>query len=67
MLYTYVQKFDNFSPHLNKALADFLHIHMRMGTRCIEPCPYGQAYVRLSIMQDRDILINYGPYNFGGL
>lgn len=44
---------------------DFLHVHMGIPTLSIQPCPHGQAYVRLSHLFHRDQLVQSGPHHFG--
>ncbi|KAG2538585.1 hypothetical protein PVAP13_9NG380500, partial [Panicum virgatum] len=36
-----------------------------LGFRSIQPCPYGQAFVRLNYYHDRDTLIQSSPHNYG--
>lgn len=46
---------------------DFLREHLRVGFRSIQPCPFGQAYVRFDFYHDRDRLINASPHVFGNV
>lgn len=50
---------------VREMLDDFLRSHKQVGFRSIQPCPYGQAYVRLSYFHDRDFLIQSSPHNYG--
>lgn len=38
---------------------------MRVGFRFIQPCHYGQAYVRFNFFHDRDRLIHTSPHQYG--
>ena len=39
---------------IRELLDDFLRNHKQIGFRAIQPCPHGQAYVRLNNYHDRD-------------
>lgn len=49
----------------HEVLDDFLRNHKRIGYRTIQPCPFGQAYVKLRRSYDRDFLIQGSPHAFG--
>lgn len=38
---------------------------MRVHFRSIQPCPFGQAYVRFNAYYDRDRMIHDSPHPFG--
>src|SRR4051812_37899898 len=38
---------------------------IEMGVRDIQECPFGEAYVRLNFVRDRDRLVNESPIPFG--
>ena len=46
-------------------LDDFLRNHRRIGYRSLQPCPYGQAFVKFDLFHDRDFLIQNSPHNYG--
>lgn len=50
---------------IRNVLDDFLRDHMRIGFRSIQPCPFGQAYVRFAFYHDRDRLIHDSPHVYG--
>lgn len=52
-------------PSIKELLDDFLRNHRRVGFHSIQPCPYGQAYVRLNFFHDRDFLIVDSPHEYG--
>lgn len=52
---------------IRDVLDDFLRNHKRVGYRTIQPCPFGQAYVKFRRDFDRDFLIQGSPHNFGNV
>lgn len=46
-------------------LDDFLCNQKEVKYRMMQPCPYGQAYVRLNSIHERDLLIQQSPHQFG--
>ena len=50
---------------IRELLDDFLRNHRQVGFRSIQPCPHGQAFVRLNYFHDRDILIQNSPHQYG--
>lgn len=49
---------------IREVLDDFLRNRKRVGYRTIQPCPYGQAYVKFKHDYDRDFLIQGSPHTF---
>lgn len=52
---------------IRNVLDDFLHHHLRIGYRTIQPCSFGQAYVCFDFYHDRDRLIHDSPHDFGNV
>lgn len=52
---------------IRNILDDFLREHLHVGYRSIQPCPFGQAYVRFNFYHDRDRLIHSSPHVFGNV
>ena len=50
---------------IKELLDDFLRNHRRVGVRMIQPCPYGQAFVKIYLFHDRDFVIQNSPHNYG--
>lgn len=50
---------------IHDVMDDFLRNHKRVGYRTIQPCPFGQAYVKFRAAYDRDFLIQGSPHEFG--
>ncbi|KAF8765330.1 hypothetical protein HU200_008706 [Digitaria exilis] len=50
---------------IRDVLDDFLRNNMRAMFSLIQPCPFGQAYVRFGTYYDRDRLIHNSPHEFG--
>nr|TKW08979.1 hypothetical protein SEVIR_6G061100v2 [Setaria viridis] len=50
---------------IRELLDDFLRNRKRVGVHSIQPCPFGQAYVRFHHVYDKDFLIGGGPHNYG--
>jgi hypothetical protein len=50
---------------IRDVLHEFLHDHARVGYTYIQPCPFGQAYVKFIYFHDRDQLIHNSPHQFG--
>ncbi|TVU51638.1 hypothetical protein EJB05_03078, partial [Eragrostis curvula] len=53
--------------HIRDVLHDFFTQHIRIPVRSIQPCPFGQAYVRFESIQDRDMLADTGLHPFGDI
>jgi hypothetical protein len=51
--------------HIRMLLNDFLRNHMDVSYRAMQPCPFGQAFVRFNYIHERDLLINQSPHQFG--
>jgi hypothetical protein len=51
--------------NIRDVLHDFLRNHARVGYTYIQPCPFGQAYVKFVYFHDRDQLIHNSPHQFG--
>ena len=52
---------------IRNVLEDFLRDEMGVTFCSIQPCPFGQAYVRFNNFHDRDRLILASPINFGNV
>lgn len=52
---------------IRNILDDLLRDHLQESYRSIQPCPFGQAYVRFSLYHDRDRLIQSSPHAFGNV
>lgn len=46
-------------------LDDFLRNQKDVSYRTMQPCPYGQAFVRFNYIHERDLLIQQSPHQFG--
>jgi hypothetical protein len=55
--------FENFRD----VLIDFLNISAQVGFKSVQKCPFGQAYVQVAHLRDRDMLINNSPHVFGDI
>lgn len=51
-------------PSIRELLDDFLRNHRQVGFRSIQPCPYGQVYVRFNFIHDRHFLISGSPHEY---
>jgi hypothetical protein len=51
--------------NIRDVLHDFLRNHACVGYTYIQPCPFGQAYVKSVYFIDRDQLIHNSPHQFG--
>jgi hypothetical protein len=51
--------------NIRDVLHDFLRNHARVDYTYIQPCPFGQAYVKFVYFHDRDQLIHNSPHQFG--
>lgn len=49
---------------VHNIIEDFLN-HRGIGFRSMQPCPFGQAYVRFNYILQRDLLIDETPHHFG--
>lgn len=49
---------------IHNILEDFLHQH-NVGFRSMQPCPFGQAYIRFNYIFERDLLIQNSPHQHG--
>uniref|UniRef100_R7WEP3 DUF7597 domain-containing protein n=1 Tax=Aegilops tauschii TaxID=37682 RepID=R7WEP3_AEGTA len=52
-------------PNVRDVLEDFIVEHRQLGLRDIQRCPFGEAYVRLTRVRDRDKLVLDSPHEFG--
>jgi len=53
--------------NIRGVIADFLADQARVGYSTIQPCPYGQTYMRFNFFHDRDFLILNSPHQFGDI
>lgn len=49
---------------IHNIIADFLR-DREIGFRSMQPCPFGQAYVRFNYIFERDLLVEMGPIPYG--
>jgi hypothetical protein len=49
---------------IHNIIEDFLR-DRGIGFRSMQPCPFGQAYVRFNYIFERDTLIEMGPIQYG--
>ncbi|CAD6219555.1 unnamed protein product [Miscanthus lutarioriparius] len=49
---------------VHNIIEDFLR-NRGIGFRSLQPCPFGQAYVRFNYIFERDLLIQEGPHHYG--
>ena len=52
-------------PNVRDVLEEFIVEHRQLGLRDIQHCPFGEAYVRLARVRDRDKLVLDSPHEFG--
>ncbi|KAG2539614.1 hypothetical protein PVAP13_9NG466914 [Panicum virgatum] len=52
---------------IRHVLEDFLRDEKGISFHSIQPCPFGQAYVRFNFFHDRDALIHGSPHTFGDI
>ncbi|XBH56170.1 hypothetical protein VPH35_078074 [Triticum aestivum] len=52
-------------PNVRDVLEEFIVVHKQLGLRDIQRCPFGEAYVRLTRVRDRDKLVLDSPHEFG--
>jgi hypothetical protein len=45
----------------------FLNTEARVGFKSVQKCPFGQAYIQLDHLRDRDMLVNISPHVFGDI
>nr|TKW29201.1 hypothetical protein SEVIR_3G380600v2 [Setaria viridis] len=50
---------------IRELLDDFLRNHKGLAIHSIQPCPYGQAYVRFHFVHEKDFLIGGGQHQYG--
>nr|TKW30157.1 hypothetical protein SEVIR_2G016600v2 [Setaria viridis] len=50
---------------IRELLDDFLRNHKGLTIHSIQPCPYGQAYVRFHFVHEKDFLIGGGQHQYG--
>lgn len=50
---------------IREMLDDFLRNHRGLAIHSIQPCPFGQAYVRFHFVHDKDFLIGGGQHEYG--
>jgi hypothetical protein len=53
--------------NVRDVLIDFLNISARVGFKSVQKCPFGQAYVQVAHLRDRDMLVNNSPHVFGDI
>uniref|UniRef100_A0A0A9A3P5 DUF7597 domain-containing protein n=1 Tax=Arundo donax TaxID=35708 RepID=A0A0A9A3P5_ARUDO len=55
--------------NIRDVLLDFVVDERRMQIKDIQPCPFGrgQAYIKLSRVHERDLLVHGSPHNSDGL
>ncbi|CAD6219938.1 unnamed protein product [Miscanthus lutarioriparius] len=51
---------------IRSILEDFLHNHVNVGYRGMQPCPHGQAFIRFNYLLERDLLIQNSPHQYEG-
>lgn len=49
---------------IHNILEDFLQ-QRNIGFRSMQPCPFGQAYIRFNYILERDMLIHESPHHYG--
>ena len=54
-----------FFPNVRDVLEEFLQEVAQVGFTEIQPCPFGEACVRVTHVRDRNRLIQQGPHGFG--
>ena len=52
-------------PNVRDVLEEFIVEHRQLGLRDIQRCLFGEAYVRLTRVRDRDKLVLDSPHEFG--
>lgn len=50
---------------IRELLDDFMRNRRRVAFHSIQPCPYGQTYVRFHFVHDKDFLISGSPHEYG--
>lgn len=50
---------------IRNVIEDFLRNQAQVGFRSMQPCPFGQAYVKFNYMHERDLLIQTSPHQYG--
>lgn len=50
---------------IRNVLVDFLTVQHQFPYEAIQPCPFGQAYVKFTYMHQRDLLIQNSPIPYG--
>lgn len=50
---------------IRNVLVDFLSVQHQFPYETIQPCPFGQAYVKFTYMHQRDLLIQNSPIPYG--
>lgn len=51
--------------NIREVLGEFFRDHLRVRVRDIQPCPFGQAYVKFDRISDHDLLGSSSPHPFG--
>ncbi|GJN16246.1 hypothetical protein PR202_gb03292 [Eleusine coracana subsp. coracana] len=51
--------------NIREVLGEFFRDHIRVRVIDMQPCPFGQAYVRFDRISDRDVLVDSSPHQFG--
>jgi hypothetical protein len=52
--------------NVRDVLMDFL-ASVRVGFKSVQKCPFGQAYIQVAHLRDRDMLVNNSPHVFGDI
>lgn len=50
---------------IRNVIEDFLRNQANVGFRSMQPCPFGQVYVRFNYMHERGPLIQTSPHPYG--
>jgi hypothetical protein len=53
--------------NVRDVLIGFLNTNARVGFKSVQKCPFGQAYIQLAHLRDRDMLVNNSPHVFGDI
>jgi hypothetical protein len=53
--------------NVRDVLIDFMNTEARVGFKSVQKCPFGQAYIQLAHLRDRDMLVDNSPHVFGDI
>jgi hypothetical protein len=53
--------------NVRDVLIEFLNTEARVGFKSVQKCPFGQAYIQLDHLRDRDMLVNNSSHVFGDI